>query len=279
MRGGDLGLGSSIGMGLGEARQNYASDVAIVFDELRSVYTGEMVSRGGVYRVEGPNSTSVYNQIENLLYNEYNEMMLEMTRKKKREFGSGLGDNVDIVTKETEDGRPIIILKDREEKNGLSLHGTVKAATFSAMVWSFVQGDLFGAALGACGLMIEDFFGRSSKRKKIFSVMFGGILITATSRIALKKLLTLHKNKRIQRIMNHIREDAKGESDRASENLSWHLTKNIRKKRLLAKASWHECVSKQGGGWRERLQDRELLCERIKNKREKAQALWTERAI
>lgn len=281
MRGGNIGLGNSIGMGLGEARQSYASDVAILFNEARGVYTGEMTSRGGLYRVEGPDRTSVYNQIENILYNEYAEMTQELTQQKKRDFGSGLDATPEKIIKEIdEDGLPVITIKDDGRKDSLSLN-TVKAATFSAMVWSLIQGDFFSATLGALGMMIEDYIGKGKgrKKKKLFAVMFGGILITATSRVALKKLLTLHKNKRIQRIMNHIREEERDSEKRASDALSWYLTKNIRKKRLLARASWNECVSRQGGGWRERLQDRELMSERIKNKREMAQALWTERAI
>lgn len=287
MRGGDIGLGGrGIGAGLAEARQSYASDVAVLFDEIRGVYTGEMTSRGGLYRVEGPNATSIYNQMENLLYNEYREMMLEMEQQKKRNFGSGLENNqITIdgqpaeITKYVEEGKPVMTILADAKSAGVGVMNVIKTYEFTSMVMSFIRGDYFSAAFSAAALMFEDYLGGSRKKKKVFAVMFGGILITATSRAALKKLLTLHKNRRIQRIMNHIREHGRDERKRAEDNLSWELTKNIRKKKLVARASWNDSVMKQGGDWRERLRDRELLSERIKNKRETARALWTERMI
>ncbi len=279
-----------MGLGLGESRQSYASDIAMKYDEARNVYLGEMFSRGGLYRVEGPDAISISTQMNYFLEIEYQEMMRTLTTQKPQPFGAGISPTVLIsgqqaeVTQYQENGKPVVMIKAtkplRDEAGGLGVGDALSVTELSMTVISVLSGNWMHALTGAMSLAVGGAIGqgRHKNEGQVFAVMFGGILITATTRALLKKKLQLQKNRRIQLIMHHMRDHdkARDKAKSAGELLAGHLSSNIRSKRKQAENLWRENKSPQGQeiDWQSRAIN---LRNNIGHKRERASQLWIER--
>lgn len=282
---GDIGAGREIGGGLGSVSQSYASGVSTSYDEARQVYVGEMTSRGGVYRVEGPDMASISMQIDDILRIEYQEMIRELATQRQREFGSDIGGWLMIngapanVTHQRESGIPIMTLSSRghHERSGISASGMLDITEIALTVFHAMHGQWLNALTSAISMIFEDYLSKfgGNKKKPLFGVMFGGILITASTRALLKKKLQLQKNRRIQLIMNHMREHEKNRNE-ATGTIGNDISGRLLEKREEAQRKWRNQISPQGQltGWRERSLELKLG---ISKSRERAHALWTQR--
>lgn len=284
---GDIGAGREFGGGLGSVSQSYGSSMSTSFDEARQVYVGEMVSRGGLYRVEGPDMGSISMQMDAILQYEYQEMLRELATQKQQEFGSDIGRFTMIngalanVSHQRESGIPVITLSPRHhhERGGIGAKEMLSITEMAMSLFAIMHGQWFDAAMSAMSMVVEDclFKAGGHKEKPIYAVMFGGILITGATRAILKKKLQLQKNKRIQLIMHHMRQHGK-DRDEATGNIGRDISGRLLEKREEAQRKWRNQVSPQGQetGWRDRSLN---LRKNLEIKRGRAQLLWTERAL
>jgi hypothetical protein len=289
---GEIGLGRELGLGLGLSTQSYTSSVSISYDNVRQVYVGEMWSRSGIYRVEGPDRGSVDTDLEQLARTEYNAMMREISSKSKQDFGSDIGRAVLFhgrsahVTRHKVDGVPVLLLasggnKQERHKGGHGLKDLMTIAELAHTIYSAIHGDWFEALFSGMLLAFEDAHAKKGdKPKQIFAAEFGGVIITATSRALLIKKLLLQKNRRVQIIMNHMREhDLAREEARAEDGyIGSYLARRIIAKHRAAQVDWNKRVSPQGQetGWRARSLN---MRREVDKRRNAAQAMWSERVL
>ena len=267
----------------------YASSTSVEFNEERGLYLAQVVSRDGVHIVEGPDRASVEYGIEAVLRDEYNAMIREETLNKSRETGrsrggGSSGSNNRDSQEETIDGMKVHRHSPGERGPRPKFSSWVDMVTGGL---ALSQGNLVGAAGSAISLAFGEWFDKvdsiwnKKPKQKIFAVSFGGILITATSKAMLRKLLTRQRNKRIQRIMTSIRKhDDERKNASTVENITSKDTKRIRNKKkraeILRPRSWEKRVCPQGQqtGLKSRTID---LRTRVKEKRERASGLWAHR--
>ncbi len=284
---GDIGAGWEIGSGMGGARQIYASGVSMAYDQVRGVYVGEMTSRGGMYRVEGPDRASVSMQIDEILQYEYKDMMRELATQKQRIFGSDLGRTAMFsnsranITRHRESGIPVMTIKasDHRHKDKAVLGDMLNVTELVMAALSIMHGQWIEALMSAMSMAFEDYLSKSGghSEEMLYAVSFGGILITAKTRAMLKKKLQLQKNKRIQLIMSHMRSHEKSRNE-ATGGIGSDISGRLLEKKEQARRKWSKQISPQGQ--ETRWKDRSLnLRKDIKVKRERAHLLWTERSI
>lgn len=271
-----------IGLGLGDLGRKYSYSTHMHFDELKKAYVGHLESRSGLYEFEGPDRTSITMQIEQVLNLEYDEMMHELASEERREFGLGIEKKFGNVKRREENGKPIITIgPESQDKPGPTLAELLHITQVSLAVVSIIQGAWVPASISAASMMIEHYLTKVShvKKQTLYKVAFGGIVITAVSRRMLKKKLQQQRNKRIQLIMNHMRGHDKGRKEASSTgNLSRDISGRLLEKKTNAKYKWQLQISPQGQetGWRDRSVN---LRRNLEAKRERAQTLWTQRAL
>jgi|GEM_PF-5182992 len=289
---GDFGAGSEIGLGLGLSTQSYTSSVSISYDNVRQVYVGEMWSRGGLYRIEGPDRGSVDTDLEKVARDEYNAMMREISSKRKQDFGADIGRTVNFhghraqVTHHKVDGAPVLLISstpgsEGRKSGGPGLKDFMTMAELTHAIYAAIHGDWFEALFSGMLMAFEDAHAKKgSAPQQLFAAEFGGVIITATSRALLLKKLLLQKNRRVQIIMNHMREHELAREEARAEGgyIGSYLARRIIAKRRAAQVDWSKRVSPQGQetGWRARSIN---LRREVGEKRNAAQNRWAERVL
>lgn len=278
-------------VGLYAPKHEYASTVHTLYDDTRGLYVGEVFSREGLYRVEAWDQGSLDLQLDYILDKEYQEMQREVNVGKPHAFGHGIGKSVTIkdrhaeqsrhiqshVTRHQEGGRPVLTFSGGKHHHGNPLGRLVDTFDVASLTFSLLTGNWADALFSLFSMGFQDLFFGGGSIPKIFAVSFGGVLITAPTRALLRKKLQLHKNKRIQIIMHHMRSHAKNRLHASStERLTGGLAERLRKKRLQARKSWREKVlpAGQDPGWKGRTL---TLKHGLVEKRDIARALWAER--
>jgi len=289
---GDFGAGYEMGLGLGLSTQSYTSSASISYDNVRQVYVGEIWSRGGIYRIEGPDRGSIDTDLEQVARTEYNAMMREISSKQKQPFGADIGRTVNFhghraqVTQHKVDGVPVLLLAsggggDGRKKGGLGMKDLMTMAELSHAIYAAIHGNWFEAIFSGMLMAFEDAHAKAgSAPKQIFAAEFGGVIITAASRALLIKKLLLQKNRRIQIIMNHMREHDLAREEARDEDgyIGSYLARRIIAKRRAAQIDWSKRTSPQGqeNGWRARTLN---LRREVGQKRNAAQTRWAERVF
>jgi hypothetical protein len=267
----------------------YASSTSITFDSARGTYVGEVISRGGMHVVEGPDALSVDYAVQGILRDEYNQMVREATIAQGRERGGHSRGGSSGVSSHHEESH--------ERINGMKVYRhepgkgpKIGFEKFVDMVMSAVaisQGHYFDAAVHGASMALGDWYeGVESlwdkkPKQRLLSVSFGGILITATSKAMLLKLLTRQRNIRINMIMTHVRKhEHERENASTTDNILSPDAKRLRAKKKRAEAlrpkSWERrmCPQGQQTGWQGRSLD---LKDRMKDKKDRAMELWVNR--
>lgn len=266
----------------------YASSASITYDQATGMFVGQVVSRSGVHVVEGPDRFSVEYGMQNVVRQEYNQMVREagMSRSRTEEHGRGRGGGGGGQREETHeriDGMKVY----RHDHGNKPKIGFEKLVDVVMTAVSLSQGHFFEAAVHGATMALGDWYENvesiwdKKPKPKLFSVSFGGVLITATSRAMLRKLLIRQRNLRIQMVMTHIRKhEVERENASTTDNFLSEDAKRLRakKKRALALRPklWENRVCPQGRqtGWKGRSLD---LRERMKDKRDRALELWVNR--
>lgn len=276
-----------------QTTQAYASALTLKYDESRQLYLGQFVSRGGVYNIEGVNRAEVTYEMDRLLAEEYHTMTRDVARKSSYEAvreGAGRGGGGRSMGGGNERVYTIKASEARAAGSGSSVAS--KAMTgldVASGAMAIASGNWLELAMSVASLAVGEWFeGVESlwdkQPEKLFAVTFCGVLITAKSRSELMKKLMRQKNKRIEMIMNHIRQMGLSGDDPDSELGKYKRENNkirqLRKKKEEALCfgpdKWKNTVSPQGQqtGWRARTLD---LRERIQGKKANAQELWVDR--
>lgn len=248
----------------------YATDISIDYNAQSGVYTGEMFSRGGLYRVEAYDQTTLYAKMDAILQNEYREMTREIGSNKPREFGSGL-EHEEHELHHTERGVKVMTLKAAEhEKKHVSVLGkVVSTAELTSIILSIMSGDWASVLKSAIGKALEEYMmenkqhgpEREGEEEEGYAVEFGGVMITAATPALLAKKLLFQKNRRIQIIMNNMRTIEEGNlnnSDAAGKGMYGRvgsgLSNRMRRKKSYAEKSWHTQALNKGEeeetGWK-----------------------------
>jgi hypothetical protein len=287
--------------------QSYASNVTITRDPSGQP-VGQVISGGRVITVTGPD---IEKQIEQILGQEYDSMSQEMgsywvareaARKKARGVGgmaiggmeAGIGAGAGLIGSANSHSQPQPHHHQAHSQphvrgGGMTLSKAGKWVDLIHTAISLATGNYWDVAIGMLTNAIGDWYeGVESlwdkkQKPKLFTACFGGIVIMATSRRMLRKLLQRQRNKRIDRIMRHVREQTRNQ-DEASETDAYGRTKDndktraLRKKKKLAKMEmgWQLRICPQGQqtGWRGRSKD---LRDRVKVKKERAEYLGKQR--
>lgn len=227
--------------------QVIAPEISITYDESLKLYVGSLISRSGTYYLEGPDRASIEYQVEGILREEHKELVRNLEKEAKEEKrGRGLslgGIGIPDITMEKEPDKP--------QKN---------IKPFSLLPFMF-----------------RSLWDVLSANKKMFSVVFGGIILTAGSKRALKKKLINERNRLIHKIMHNVREHRR-QQERWEDDVKLHKDR-IKKKRSLAlrlsPARWTDQVKPDA---REEYMNERVntLRARIKDKKSQAQHLWSE---
>ncbi len=275
--------------------QAYASSVSIDFDSQKGVYVGSLASRGGMYQFEGPDRASVMYEAEAILREEYDTMMREVARGKAQAVSRGRGGGSSEnhrqernKPKEKIDGVPILTRSTTgRDKPGIKTN-LPKWAEAAITLVSIAHGNWMDLAINAAVTVARDWYENVESlwdrrpTPKIFTAVFGGIVITATSRKMLRLMLIRQRNLRIQRIMAAIRlHDEERDNASSTDNLT-RVSARIKSKKVLAmKAfqpkSWEGRVSSPQGqetGWKGRALD---MRSSLQGKKAKAMEMWANR--
>lgn len=302
------------GIGLYVPKHEFASSVTTSYDASRGVYTGEIFSREGLYRVEAWDQGTLDSQLDYILEKEYHEMEREVTVGKSRPFGANIGDTIKTpepephvtphgelhktshitphtvqhtkvaprriesrVTRHMEGGLPVMTIHTGSPHKTSGLGKVVEVFDIASIAMSILTGNWMDVLFGALSMAFQDALGGGGG-KTMFAVSFGGIMITAPSRRLLLKKLQRHKNRRIQIIMHHMRSHDKNRREASSTgNLSKGLSRRIQDKKRLARISWSDKMLSKGQapGWRGRSL---TLKNGLGDRRDRAKVLWAERA-
>ncbi len=268
-----------------QSTQMYASQLDVSYDESRELYIGDLVSRGGVHRVEGMNRADVTYAMDALLQEEYHEMLRGVKDQNARVIGGGRSrGGGSSATPEKVEGMAIKTYAPGELKQKNS--GSFKWVELVMGAASLGQGNFLEAALSVISIKLGDWFDgveslwdKDTSKKPLFAVSFGGILITAVSKKMLKKKLRRQMNKRIQRIMMNVKyHNMARESLTPTKGDSKQAISRLRKKKQRAVEHWRARVSPQGRqkNWRGRTIN---LRNRLQDKKEKANLMWVERNL
>lgn len=280
------------GLSRGGPQRTYASDMTITYDPGYGVYTGELFSRKGMYRVEAWDEMTLYAKMNEILQNEYREMTREIADGKERKFGSGLSHHHGAVH-HREHGHDVITLKAGPKKPSHIIGKALDAASLTHVLFAAMRGDWMSVLMEALQKAAEEYLthehehGHEDPEPQEFATEFGGVLITAATPALLAKKLLLQKNRRLQIIMNNVRlhlENLKNASTVENIGKGMYgrvgvgLSSRMKRKKILAERSWRNQALQQGGdeetGWRGKALN---LRNGIATKRQDAQLLWTER--
>lgn len=264
----------------------YASSSSLEFNEELGVYVGQVIASDGTHVIEGPNAASVQYEIDAILREEYDRMVRDVTvgREEGKSKGRSIGGGSSSRDNERDD--KIEGEKIHRHTAGMNISRTKTWVELVMGAVSLSHGNFLEAGFSALSLAASEWFENvesiwdKKPKKKIFAVYFGGILITATSRSALRKKLIRQRNKRVQLIMTSVRKhDHERENASSAGNLSLdakRLRKKKQKAELLRPKKWERRVSPQGQqtGWRSQAID---LKTRMKGKKNRAKELWAQR--
>ncbi|MCE3231882.1 MAG: hypothetical protein K0R98_139 [Rickettsiaceae bacterium] len=276
---------------------NYVSDLSVNFDEQRGLYIGEFYSGGTLHRIEGADRAQVDYLMEAVVREQYEQMVHELNYWKQREAARqaaqeraerGRGGSSTKAEKDDSprriDGIPVRTYKaDERTAHKLNMGSVVKWGDMMMMAASLAHGNYGDLAYHAIATALGDWYEgvesiwNKKPKIKIFAVSFGGIIITATSRKMLRKLLMRQQNIRIQRIMMNVREHKKNQDDAqegdARSKAADRLRAKKKKAEILRPKSWERKLSPQGQetGWRGKTLN---LKERLKDKKNRAHDLW-----
>lgn len=278
MRGWSEGRGG--GLPHGGVSQSYGSDLKMYLDEVKGVYVGEMVSRSGAYRFEGPDRLSISMQMEDVLYYEYQQMLLELAHKREMELGVGLPEGYANVAR-TSNGKTIVYVDPKGKLNkggGFGIKELIDAGQLALDIVSILQGNWLALIPSALVMLIEEQMEKGGEKPPediVYAVRFGGVLITAASRRLLMKKLQLQKNRRIQIIMSHMRSHQKNRDNASStDKIGRDISGRLIDKKLKAERKWSEHI--MPADLKERTRN---LKRSIGLKRERAKAGWLERVV
>lgn len=286
-------------MAVFEATEMYASPPTIDFDESKGIFVAEMMSRQQQIIIEGPDRSSVEHEIERTLHDEYVQMEADIARSRSQSRGRSMGGGGE-TDKRSADGimtigaglamSPDVEDDSRQKPNKNAKEHKMGAGTWVEMISGIsavIRGDWLSLALSGASLKLSGWMDDLSifgSTKRIFSVSFGGILITATSRKELRKKLTKQKNKRIQRIMNNVKfaEKERENASVAGGSTKERLQNKKRKARVKRPNKWSVKLNREGRvlpqdraqQMKDHLQDRKQL---LKGKRAIARSMWVSR--
>lgn len=229
----------------------------IGYDAVRNMYHGTLTSSRGQYNFEGPDYGSVMNALTRAYAQECEELARQIDKDEEKEKVSS-------------------VLK--KKKGGPKLSLPIGGGEEPAMT-------LTGAAVGtvkiAFGVLDEIL---SFVPAKKFAICFGGVMIYAKSRRALKKKLVLARNQKIQRIMNHVRQHQKerelnAKQDKGAHDRTSYKTKDkseAERPLEAKKQGWERRVNphEKAEDWQSRA---ETMRMRLHGKREVALSLWGNR--
>lgn len=221
-----------------QSTYHFGPEIDIQYDEDNQKYLGKVLSRTGSYEVEGPGRTEVMLEIEHILAQEYNELLRSIEQEK-----GGKSRSNSVSAKE---------VKSNNIGRDISHNVSVGVQEFAVTSWS-----------------------RLTKKQKLFVASFAGVRIVAPSRKLLKKKLQYQRNKRINIIMQSVRENRNKEEDRKRQSLKLNL--KARKKKLLIRPSkkWTKKIDhSQGLDWKDKVA--KMRMENTQRK-EKAISLWNEK--
>jgi hypothetical protein len=241
--------------------QTYVSNLSITYDEQRQLYIGEFYSGGTLHRVEGADRASVSYLTEGVVRDQYNEMVRGVSYWKDREVaraaeasqGWGLGGGgggSDNVPRRIDGVQVRTYHADDRNAPKLTVGKAMNWADLIMTAVSLAQGNYMDVAYRAMTTVVGDWYeGVESiwdkkPKPKIFSVSFGGVVITATSRAMLRKMLTRQRNLRIQRIMKSVRAQQKEEDDKEDRRQRSEAVYRIRakKRKALKEILWKDRV-------------------------------------
>lgn len=264
---GTLGIGGP-SRATGGVNLPYASDITIAYNPQSGVYTGEMLSRGGLYRVEAWDQATLYSKMDEILQNEYREMTREIGSNKHREFGSGL-EHQEHTLHHTDRGLKVMTLKAAEhEKKHVSVLGkVVSTAELTSIILAIMSGDWASVLKSAIGKALEEYMMENKQHgheheheAEGYAVEFGGVMITAATPALLAKKLLFQKNRRIQIIMNNMRTVEEGRLNNSAESgkgmygkVGSGISSRMRRKKSHAEKSWHTQALNKGEeetGWK-----------------------------
>jgi hypothetical protein len=267
--------------------QTYVSEPSLTYDEERQLYIGEFYSGGMLHRVEGADRASVSYLMEGVVRDQYDEMVRNTSYWREREAaraaaaaaeqshgrGGGSSDSHDNTPRRIEGIQVRTYHADSRHTEKLTVSKAIGWAELIHTAFNLATGNYSDLVYNALSHVVGDWFENvesiwnKQPKKKIFAVSFGGILITATSRAMLRKLLTRQRNLRIQRIMKSVRAQQKEEEDAEERRQMSLAAYRLReKKRVAKKEFWKDRVRKRDlkeiiGGMRESISDKKNMAE------------------
>lgn len=137
--------------------------------------------------------------------------------------------------------------------------------------------DFANLMFGSLFTTLDELLGFVPRPKK-FAIKFGGVVIFASSKRALKKKLIRARNKRIHRLMQHVKQHQREALNIVTVEKLHEASKRLRAKKQQALAtgpkSWERRISGTEGDWRQKT---DQIRTRIKLKKSQAKDLWVSR--
>ena len=255
-------------------------DMTIYYDEMKGEYVADFLYKGEITQVYGEDRSSVMYQADGML----EDARLEAKREAKKKAGdSGSGSSSHSEKPEKVEGHKVKTIQARQVRSHKKL-GLLAAFDLMTGGMAISQGRWLDALFSGLTLAAGEWFSDvesiwdKKPKKKLFAASFGGILIVAGSKRELKKMLVRQRNKRIQRIMAHVRShNFERENASTVENITKNRLKSKKTKALALKPrKWEIRIGRKKRSINpiDRAKD---MRTRVRDKRKRARGLWASR--
>lgn len=241
------------------ATSEFSPEIAVYYDEQLERWVGDMVTRKGVYRFDGPDRGSVQMDVENVLAREYLEWVRELNNERGRSLSLSRGG--DAQAREKEHGRGSGII--------------------SSLILDSVLGGTLTTALSIIPTRhrerIHEFETYLGQRRHMATV--AGVVVVASTRRRLKKRIIQQRGKHIQRIMNNVRRNWQQDMLRHQKELESRKKSGTKGRSYFSgrsierKPSWEARARKHdpSASWQERVGTMRMS---IADGRSRSQDLW-----
>lgn len=219
---------------------SYASGINISFDEARDMFVGTVVSCGRTMTVEGRSETLVQLQLEEIVKEEYNQLVREVEgrpQSKERSRSRWSFSNSGSVHPQNNKSHETNFHRRHKARSLTEKPALFLGKLLTDMAIDHMIGNVYiSAALSLADMMSSAESMWNKKPKKMHKAIFGGMVIVAASRKALKKRLLQERRKHVYAIMTHVRSHEKNRDNASTVEKLCITSERLKAKRERAQA-------------------------------------------